>query len=263
MDRFGNVISKSNRLLFILPLFLWVVFSPGCNGNGETAREQETWAQSQIDPIEHFAETITIEELKDHIIYLASDKLEGRLTGKSGARLAAQYISDYFESLRLQGIGVDGRSYLQEFRMIKKKPLENFIESENGRVDNWDGFMEMHGDFCGEKDIDLIFAGYGRDVDFEEIDVNEKIAAFFMGNPQADELGNDRERKKIAKAIEKGAVGTMLIVHDSDAFLDYLRKIKPYFNKPRHYQDTDPGEALNKARNNVIATGTRRPSFSG
>ena len=56
--------------------------------------------------------------LRRHIEYLASDKLEGRRAGEPGATLAAKYIADQFARLKLKpGItGKNGkRSYLQPF----------------------------------------------------------------------------------------------------------------------------------------------------
>jgi len=246
--------SGGPRLFFIFLVFLGIIFNPGCEGNEEAIPNRDARAKSQNNPVKHYAETITIEELKDHISYLASDKLEGRQSGKPGAKLAAQYIADHFQCLKLKGLQREGQRHLQKFRMIRKKPVYCYLESEHGRVDNWNEFMEMHCDFYGERDVDLIFAGYGREVDFEGIDVKNKLAAFFMGTPKADEVGNDWEREKMAAAIGRGAVGTLLIVHDDEKILEYIRQIKPYFNKPRHYQDKNPGEAIHEKRHILIPT---------
>ncbi len=56
--------------------------------------------------------------LRRHIEYLASDKLEGRRAGEPGATLAAKYIADQFAKLKLKpGITAKNgkRSYLQPF----------------------------------------------------------------------------------------------------------------------------------------------------
>src|SRR5918912_559763 len=44
----------------------------------------------------------SVERLRAHITYLASDKLEGRRTGTPGAEAAAQYIADEFKRLGLR-----------------------------------------------------------------------------------------------------------------------------------------------------------------
>ncbi|UCE42850.1 MAG: M28 family peptidase [Candidatus Aminicenantes bacterium] len=246
--------SRGTVLFFVVLVSFGLMLIQGCQKKQELIQDLEMGAESQDNPVKYFAETITIEELKDHISYLASDEMEGRESGTPGAKLAAQYIAEHMQNLHLKGIQMETQTYLQRFPMVKKKPVDCFLESAHGRVDNWDEFMEMHGDFYGEKDVDLVFVGYGRDMDYEEVDVKNKLVAFFMGKPDADEISNDWEREKIVSAMSRGAVGTLLIVHDDEKILEYIRQIKPYFNKPRHYQDKSPQEASNVERSIVIPT---------
>src|SRR6267378_2615127 len=46
--------------------------------------------------------TPSIERLREHITYLASDKLEGRRTGSGGANMAAEYIAHEFSRYGLR-----------------------------------------------------------------------------------------------------------------------------------------------------------------
>lgn len=55
-----------------------------------------------------------VQQLKVDVVYLASDYLEGRETGKKGEQLAAEYIAYRFEQLGLAPKGDDG-SYFHEF----------------------------------------------------------------------------------------------------------------------------------------------------
>ncbi|MBI1369218.1 MAG: M28 family peptidase [Planctomycetes bacterium] len=57
---------------------------------------------------------ITPADLRTHITYLASDALEGRLTGTKGEQLATQYVADNFKSFGLAPAG-DGGSYFEPF----------------------------------------------------------------------------------------------------------------------------------------------------
>ena len=54
-------------------------------------------------------DSITQEELRDHVAFLASDTLEGRAAGSDGGRAAAAYLADAFRSLGLQPVGDDFR----------------------------------------------------------------------------------------------------------------------------------------------------------
>src|SRR5215210_6971134 len=71
-----------------------------------------------------------VERLRAHVTYLASDKLEGRRTGSSGANAAAEYIAREFARYGLRrSIGRDlpgmsileadsPRRYMQEFPYV-------------------------------------------------------------------------------------------------------------------------------------------------
>ncbi len=57
---------------------------------------------------------IALQDLRVDVIYLASDLLEGRMTGSKGEALAAQYIAHRFEELGLSPAGDKG-SWFQSF----------------------------------------------------------------------------------------------------------------------------------------------------
>ena len=59
------------------------------------------------------AQRINKDAVRQHITYLASDKLEGRSPGEKGGNLAAKYIADYFKKLKLKPAGSNG--YFQPF----------------------------------------------------------------------------------------------------------------------------------------------------
>src|SRR6476469_2217458 len=76
----------------------------------------------------------SVERLRTHINYLASDKLEGRRTGSEGANLAAEYIAKEFSRFGLQrSIGYDtqGMSILEADspnRYLQKFPYVAGVE---------------------------------------------------------------------------------------------------------------------------------------
>ncbi|MBT8254648.1 MAG: peptidase M28, partial [Bacteroidia bacterium] len=43
-----------------------------------------------------YASTITINELKSHLYFLASDRFEGRSSGSNGQKLAAEFLKRYY-----------------------------------------------------------------------------------------------------------------------------------------------------------------------
>jgi len=72
------------------------------------------------------------DNLRNHIQYLADDKLEGRRTGTNGEKLAMEYISNQFKTIGLLPKGTDG--YYQAFDVIDGKqmnPSTYFIINDN------------------------------------------------------------------------------------------------------------------------------------
>jgi hypothetical protein len=67
--------------------------------------------------------------LTEHVSYLASEELAGRVPGSPGAQSAADYIAAAFETIGLVP-GGDGDSYLQRFT-IDKVPTGGAIETAN------------------------------------------------------------------------------------------------------------------------------------
>lgn len=60
----------------------------------------------------------TENKIKEDVVFLADDKLEGRKTGSEGAKKAAKYIINRFEKMGLTAKGTDG--YLQSFTFKPK-----------------------------------------------------------------------------------------------------------------------------------------------
>src|SRR5438105_15797155 len=68
-----------------------------------------------------------VERLREHINYLASDKLEGRRTGTPGALEAARYVAEEFRRLGLapggdsanaRRVDAEPRDYMREFPYV-------------------------------------------------------------------------------------------------------------------------------------------------
>lgn len=79
------------------------------------------------------AEIVSDEKLKKYITYLASDELEGRLTGSKGEEKAGDYIANEFKKLGLKPY--DGKSYFQKFNYtIRLNPHDSTsVKPNSGR----------------------------------------------------------------------------------------------------------------------------------
>lgn len=212
-----------------------------------------TWNQvAEKPPSFTYAETITLKELKEHVTYLASDELEGRFSCTPGAQAAAAYIAKHFQELELRGLPGDRTPYFQEFKMKKMKLKECYLESGHVKKLNWTHFGERFGHFSGEKDVELIFGGYGREEDLKGLDIKGKLVAFFPGEPNSTARNTEKERKKMKAIIDSGAAGFLLIYTDERSRASYKMFRDAYYGDERYYLSKTPEEALNSPRNIVI-----------
>jgi Zn-dependent M28 family amino/carboxypeptidase len=92
-------------------------------------------AQSLIDRTMNridYANTITAEDLSTHLYQFADDKMQGRMTGEPGQKMAAEYLKNFYVSQDIKAPNMDGE-YFQiipaEYfsRMNESKPSENVV----------------------------------------------------------------------------------------------------------------------------------------
>lgn len=66
------------------------------------------------------AEKVVVAQLKEHVYFLADDRLEGRRAGSKGEQLAADYIKNQFTNIGLSPKGSQG-NWFQEFPIYDGK----------------------------------------------------------------------------------------------------------------------------------------------
>ncbi len=76
---------KSYGILAILCCAVFLAnMNTGCQNNTLTSKDDSISYQEEKIPILEFSKTITAEDLKEHVSFLASDKMEGRQSGSEG-----------------------------------------------------------------------------------------------------------------------------------------------------------------------------------
>lgn len=173
---------------------------------------------------------ITAPEIQNHINYLASDELQGRMTGTPELYKAADYLKKEFESYGLKPL-FDG-SYFQEFPFIEKLELgtNNFlsIDIKKGITPGGydaklkDEFIPLSFTDNQTAEGELVFAGYGisaKDLNYDDyanIDVKDKIVVVFRNHPDMKSPHSKFEqysslRYKTTNARDKGAKGIIFV----------------------------------------------------
>lgn len=167
---------------------------------------------------------ITSAEIFEHIKYLASDELEGRMTGSEKIKQAADYIKNEFEKAGLEP--VFNGSFFQEFPFISKLEFgENsllFLGHSNQELILSKDFTPISFTDNITVEGDLVFAGFGissQDLNYDDykgIDVKDKIVIVFRNTPESNDPNSKFNRfasfrVKTSVARDKGAKGIIFI----------------------------------------------------
>lgn len=117
--------------------------------------------EAQADPSLAFGRTISAEDFKAHLHFLADDLLEGRETGERGQALAALYIRTHFMRLGLQPGVPATNSYFQPYYLTRTE-VEEASLSVNGQSFTYlDDFFASRSYLPENLEGDWVFAGYG------------------------------------------------------------------------------------------------------
>ncbi|MEO0414048.1 MAG: M28 family peptidase [Verrucomicrobiota bacterium] len=175
--------------------------------------------------------SITVDDMKAHIEYLASPELEGRLTGTKGEHLATAYVANAFKNLGLKMGGDNYESYYQQFPFTagvdlgpdNKLNLEIGTDVLNPTAD--EDWRPLTFSKTGEvADSNIVFAGYGLELpenkysSYFHLDVKGKWVMVFRFYPEDadDELKQElrrfsRNRHKASLARRKFAAGIIFV----------------------------------------------------
>jgi aminopeptidase YwaD len=166
---------------------------------------------------------ITAKDLKADVYYLASDSLKGRKPGTKGADLAADYIRGQFKKAGLKLLEEEGFQYFEIVTDITAG-TKNSIDFQGFHGTPNKDFMPLAYSSNATLSADLVFAGYGFDIDqdslkwkdYQELDVKGKWILLFRGDPEMDKQDSkfipySELRGKILVAKDHGAAGVLVV----------------------------------------------------
>ena len=224
------------------------------------------FSYSQNDSISEGANSITIPELKDHMYYLASDELDGRLPGTSGYKKAAEYAVTQFKQSGLVPIVDNGTSFLQPVPLrlyYWDEKNELILNNSTGRINYRIGedFIIHSGEPYESRSLsgEMVFVSMGIQEpehgfdNYKGIDVKGKWVIMYSGY-YMDELKemlppdtfskykerHNGQRLREEYARKAGAIGIIIIPHKFDfdfwdALADSRRKqvkLRNFKNQP-------------------------------
>ncbi len=181
--------------------------------------------------------SITRAEMRDHIFFLASDYMAGRVGPSAEYEIAAQYVGTQFSSAGLIPVveQEDGtKTYFQDVPFAKTTYGDNFSWSitRNGKtteLTHKEDFKILFANSVNYENTGMVFIGFGIEEpdhdwnDFKDLDVEGKIMICMGGAPEKkgkpvlpQEVhekysGMRGFQSKIGGLFSKGAAGIILV----------------------------------------------------
>ncbi|MGE5235355.1 MAG: M20/M25/M40 family metallo-hydrolase [Acidobacteriota bacterium] len=164
--------------------------------------------------------------LSDDVHYLAAPALEGRFSGSTGARVAADFIAARFRELGLAPAGDTG-TYFQTFSFIASvtpgpanRLAFRFPKAEAPARPEAD-FRPLAFSSSGTATGEVVFAGYGirsKDLGYDDyagLDVKGKVVLVLRFGPDGDDPASRFQpymalRRKASEARDQGAVALLV-----------------------------------------------------
>ena len=195
-----------------------------------------------------------VENISEHVRYLASDELEGRGVETEGINKAADYIAEHFKSIGLRVDSYNGTAF-QPFQISTDVKIgevdDNYLTiiGPNASTDASNVYeLTMGFEFnplaigaSGTFDADVVYVGYGieaPDLNFDEyadLDVKGKVVVVVRKEPQQsnpdsvfDGVKASRHatfQAKISNAYQKGAAA-VIMVNDAGEAGRYISGLK-------------------------------------
>lgn len=233
-----------------------------CNSTQKTVTTAtKSVTNKAVNPIP-YAETITEDELKEHLYIYASDEFEGRETGKPGQKKAIEYLKKQYENLGVPAAQGDGNYFQKVPLEIGKVPVGsitiNDIVYELGK--DLLTFTSANG-----NPSEIVYVGYGIEEDnysdYSTVDITGKIVLIKSGEPlnasgsyvisgttEKSVWSNMSEAigKKTTLAFSKGATG--VLYYDMQNFPRYKR----YFDFSKTNNSGRMGLAAETSENFII-----------
>lgn len=208
--------------------------------------------------------SISKDDVKKHVSFLASDSLKGRKPGTKGGAEAAKYIATEFEKYGLQKMG---NSYFQNFNVVSSVSLgeKNEMEGANFVFDVNKDFIPLAFSKNTKIIAEVVFAGYGIEFDgdslkwndYKNIDVKDKWVMMLSQDPDINNNNSplipiSNERAKVLTAIDKGAAGVLFVSGVNTEKKDKLTKL--YFDKSKSRTSIPVIQITRAAANKILST---------
>jgi len=202
-------------------------------------------------------ESITMAEMRDHIYFLASDYLGGRVGPSPEYEIAAQYVASQFAAAGLKPMESEMENmhgYFQEVPFKKRIYADDiqWVVNSAGKKQvfrHLEDYKILEDEIIPEKPMEVVFIGYGIEEpdhgwnDLEELDLEDKMVVLLTGAPEKkgkpvlpeaihqSYLSMRGLQKKAMPIFRKGPAAITIILDEGLAAMMPFDKIHSSFEK--------------------------------
>lgn len=172
------------------------------------------------------------------VSFLASDDMQGRMTGTGEYQAAAGYVAERFRNEGLTAAGTVGFFQPVQFKRLELDSAYSSVELVQGENTTTltlgkEAILSAAADSAPEVNAGAVFVGYGISApeanydDFAGLDLHGKIAVYLAGGPRTIKdplrahLESSGERWKAMKAA--GAIGMAMIFNSANQEIAWER----------------------------------------
>ncbi len=129
--------------------------------------------------------------IKDDVVYLSDDKLEGRVTGSEGEKEAGDYIAKRFKDLGLEPKGTDG--YFQEFTFKPKTDPHSEVKFTKSSTDSTITGRNVLGYIDNDASQTIVIGAH-----YDHLGYNEYGGSLYRGEEKQIHNGADDNASGVA-----------------------------------------------------------------
>jgi Zn-dependent M28 family amino/carboxypeptidase len=222
------------------------------------------------------AEQSEIDRWWRHVVFLSDDSMQGRQTGSSEHRKAAEYVAEQFKKAGLKPGA--GSGYLQRVDFVTRE----IVEDQSSLTLVRDGvetpiklgeeaMLNMRVDHAPRVDAEMVFAGHGLVIpeikhdDLSGLDLKGKVAVVITGLPPGSEgpIGSHYSNTRWQGLRAAGAIGTLQIQNPKGQDVPWERQMPTRFLPQMAIADKSMDEGASQLLNAPVNPAHAEKLFTG
>ena len=196
---------------------------------------------SQEINIDKFSSLIKKENLKKHVLVLASDSCAGRGIGSEGIKKAKNYIQQFWvKDTTLKDLL--NSNYLQKLELFQLASRNHYFYINNEKLEEYKDFKYNGSSKLFNKKLPIIFGGYGSKQELKKLNLKGKAVLILCNNLRTSFFNAKRAYKKGAElCIFANPKNKKQFETIARQYKSYFGNHKPLYTKSR----------LEKYKNNI------------